>query len=84
MTMNPLLTATALVQWADQRRSQDMLPLLIRRLILATVDPIRIDFASGDSVNRPGYDGFPRSSGAVPRFEHPGIFALVIWPLGCT
>jgi hypothetical protein len=58
--MNPLLTATQLVNWADERRSQDTLPLLIARLLLATVDPIEIDFASGDSVNRPGYDGILR------------------------
>jgi hypothetical protein len=58
MTMTPLLSATNLDRWADERRSQDMLPLLIRRLIMASVNPIRIDFPSGDSVNRPGYDGF--------------------------
>jgi len=56
--MNPLLTATNLTRWADERRSQGMLPLLIRRLIVATSNPIRIDFAAGDSVNRPGFDGF--------------------------
>jgi hypothetical protein len=56
--MNPLLTATDLVHWADRRQAQETLPLLVRRLVLATVNPLAIDFASGDSINRPGYDGF--------------------------
>ena len=55
--MNPLLTATHLVRWADERRSQDSLPLLVRRLIVASTNPVRIDMAAGDSVTRPGYDG---------------------------
>lgn len=56
--MNPLLTATQIVQWADQRRAQEILPLLVRRLILGTADPLQIDFPFGDSINRPGWDGF--------------------------
>ncbi len=78
--MNPLLSATALVQWADQRRSQDMLPLLIRRLILATVNPIKINFAAGDSVNRPGYDGFLQTTEGgllVPAGQS-------VWEMGCN
>lgn len=64
--MSPLLTATQLVDWADERRAQDTLPLLVRRLVLATVDPLQIDFASGDSVNRPGYDGFLQTVEGAP------------------
>ncbi|MBN9518700.1 hypothetical protein J0H58_09305 [bacterium] len=64
--MNPLLTATHLVDWADERRAQDMLPLLIGRLVLAAVSPLRIDFPSGDSVNRPGYDGFLQTVEGAP------------------
>jgi hypothetical protein len=59
--MNPLLSATDLVHWADRRPAQDMLPLLVRRLILATLDPLAIDIRCGDSVSRPGYDGFLRT-----------------------
>jgi DNA-binding transcriptional ArsR family regulator len=55
--MNAFLTATHLVRWADERRSQDMLPFLVRRIVLASMKPIRCDFPGGDSVNRPGYDG---------------------------
>ena len=57
LLMNPLLTATQLQHWADEHRSQDMLPLLMRRLILAIINPLKIDFPSGDSINRPGFDG---------------------------
>lgn len=64
--MNPLATATQLVDWADERRAQDTLPLLVRRLILACVNPLRIDFASGDSINRPGYDGFLQTVDGAP------------------
>jgi hypothetical protein len=58
--MNALLSATHLVQWADTRSSQGMMPALVRRLILASVDRAaihRIDFPAEDSVNRPGVDG---------------------------
>ena len=55
--MNPLVTATDLVQWADRRAAQGELPLLLRRLVRASVAPQFIDFPAGDSVNRPGYDG---------------------------
>ena len=43
-----------------------MLPLLVRRLVLAAVDPLRIDIASGDSVNRPGYDGVLQTVEGAP------------------
>lgn len=64
--MTPLLDATRIVQWADTRQAQGILPLLVGRLVLASVDPIRIDFASGDSVNRPGYDGFLQTADSSP------------------
>ena len=58
--MNPLVTATDFVQWADRRAAQGELPLLVRRLVRASVTPQFIDFPAGDSVNRPGYDGVLR------------------------
>ena len=64
--MNPLLSATNLEHWADTRQSQDVLPLIVRRLLLATVNPIHIDFPSGDSINRPGYDGLLRTADTAP------------------
>jgi hypothetical protein len=76
--MPPLLTATHLVRWADERRAQDMLPLLIRRLIVASANPIRIDFPAGDSVNRMGYDGFLQTVGGTA-FVSAG---QSVWELG--
>lgn len=64
--MNPLLAATQLVDWADERRAQDMLPFLVGRLVLASVNPIQIDFAFGDSINRPSYDGFLQTMDGAP------------------
>lgn len=63
--MNPLVTATHLEQWSDVRRSQETLSLILSRLILAAIEPDHIDFPSGDSVNRPGYDGLLRTSVAT-------------------
>ena len=52
------LTATDLSQWADTRRAQEILPLLVRRLILASASEIGgISMPAGDSIFRPGWDG---------------------------
>lgn len=59
--MNNLVSATQLVQWADRRNSQELLPALIRRLILASVDlslMLKFEMPAGDSVYRPGVDGW--------------------------
>ncbi len=61
--MNNLVSATHLVQWADRRNSQELLPALIRSLILASVDRSliqHIEMPTGDSVYRPGVDGLLR------------------------
>lgn len=50
--------ATDLVHWADTRHAQANLPLLVRRLILTSVDKIgQISMPAGDSIYRPGWDG---------------------------
>jgi len=52
------VTATDLEQWANTRRAEEDLPLLIRRLILASAGQIgSLAFPGGDSVFRPGWDG---------------------------
>lgn len=54
------ISSTEIEQWADRRSSQGHLPLLIRKLILATigVDAIEyINFPSGDDIGKPGFDG---------------------------
>lgn len=60
------ITSTYLKQWADQRDCQDTLPLLIRRLIRATVDKIdSIQFPAGDAVYTKGWDGILNSGVAT-------------------
>jgi hypothetical protein len=41
----------------NKRRAEEILPLLLKKLILASCKPKRIEFASGDSVNIGGWDG---------------------------
>jgi hypothetical protein len=49
---------TDLNAWADQPQCEGELPIVVRRLILATVDRVsRIDFPGGAGVNLPGWDG---------------------------
>jgi len=54
------IKGTDIVHWADTIQARSILPELIRRLITSTVDMDRIsrlDFPSGDAVQKPGYDG---------------------------
>ncbi len=52
------VTATDLSHWADIRQAQEILPLLVRRLILASAHEIgHISMPGGDSIFRPGWDG---------------------------
>lgn len=41
----------------DKRRSEELLPQLIYKLILASCSPSKIDFPFGDSVSTGGWDG---------------------------
>lgn len=62
------VTATQLAQWSDSKQSESLLPLLVRRLILASVDQLgHLAMPGGDSVFRPGWDGRVNSvSGSWP------------------
>ncbi len=51
------ITSTHLSHWSDERRSQEILPILVRRLISATSKINAITMPGGDSVNLPGWDG---------------------------
>lgn len=51
------ISATNLSHWSNERRAQDVLPILIRRLISATSTVNSITMPGGDSVNLPGWDG---------------------------
>jgi hypothetical protein len=57
------ITATRLVQWADTRAAEGDLPLLIRRLIIASVKEWPdLHIPAGDSIFKPGWDGVCNSS----------------------
>ena len=50
--------SSEIVNWADKTEANDVLPELVRRLILATVPlPEYLDIPSGSSVRMPGWDG---------------------------
>lgn len=51
------VTATQLTQWADTRASESELPLLIRKLIIASGDWTKVSMPGGDSIFKPGWDG---------------------------
>lgn len=55
-----IITSTDLKHWADTLESKSMFPLLIRKLILATINIEninKIEFPFGDDVQVGGYDG---------------------------
>ena len=54
------ITAKDLIAWAggNNRRAQDDLPILIRRLVHTTISGAsKVDFPAGDSIATPGSDG---------------------------
>jgi len=53
------VSAKDISHWTEthKREAEETLPLLIQKLILASVQPLTIDFPSGDSVATGGYDG---------------------------
>jgi hypothetical protein len=53
-----LATASDLDDWATRRESQAMLPQLVRKLVFATTERGgRVEFAAGEGVQSPGWDG---------------------------
>src|SRR6266851_5050611 len=53
-----LVNATELDLWAERLDARSRLPMVIRKLVHATVKPIdRIDFRSDEGVQLPGWDG---------------------------
>lgn len=81
--MRQLVTSTRIDQWftSASRDAQELLPHLVRRLILATVpiDKLKlIEIAAGDELRRRGYDGQVNSATIHP-FVPEGIS---IWEMG--
>lgn len=62
-----LCDATDLVAWADRRKAQSVLPLLIRRLIRTTgVGVTKLCFRTGEGVHLSGWDGIVHTDGGSP------------------
>ncbi|MCK5021274.1 MAG: hypothetical protein KAS32_29960 [Candidatus Peribacteraceae bacterium] len=59
MTKGWHVTAQNIKQWtqANRRQAQELLPLLVRKLIIASSSPSSIHFPTGDSISTSGYDG---------------------------
>ena len=53
------VTAQDITQWTrtNRRQAQDTLPLLVRKLVLASINPSLLSFPAGDSVLVGGWDG---------------------------
>lgn len=68
---------------STRREAQGLLPLVVRRLVLATAKPGTIgflSFAAGDDVRLPGYDGRVSNSS-----EHPYIPSWdSVWEMGVS
>jgi hypothetical protein len=59
MLSHILVDATDLEVWSNRRDAQGLLPQIVRRLILVTVDRVlRIDFPAKEGVQLGGWDGF--------------------------
>ena len=59
------VTSLKLEQWADSLSARSLLPQLLRRLVHATLQPAaikRVQFPSGEGVQRPGEDGLTETS----------------------
>lgn len=52
------ITALHITQFAAQRRCEELLPEIIRKLIIASCEDFpKLDLPVGDSVSKPGWDG---------------------------
>ena len=81
MTLN--ITANYIEQWSNERDSQKLLPVLIRRLIKETLPRgsiIEIDFPGYENVGRTGFDG--RLSSSASAFCIPQ--GQSVWEVGTS
>jgi hypothetical protein len=53
------VTANDIKEWTatNKRRAEEVLPLLVKRLVLASCKPKSVDFPTGDAVAVGGWDG---------------------------
>ena len=80
MSLSELITATDLKQWADTNSCRLYLPLLIRKLIRATVPSVEsLSIPCGDSTHLPGWDGIVMSQSNI----HNVPKGKSVWEFGC-
>src|SRR5688572_5022474 len=76
-----LIDATDLERWANSRRAQEQLPVLVRRLIHATTTTAtHIGLPGGDAVQQGGYDGVV----AVSETHYAVPNGMSVWELGVS
>ena len=81
MTLN--ITANYIEQWSNERNSQELLPVLIRRLLKETLPRggiIEIDFPGYENIGRAGFDG--RLSSSATAFCIPQ--GQSVWEVGTS
>lgn len=61
-----LCNATDLAQWSDRRETQDMLPLVVRRLIRATARCSELQVRTAEGVHLSGWDGIVHAEQESP------------------
>lgn len=68
------ITASDIKNWANvkQKHCAETMPELVRRLILATSTPSKMDFPSGDSTSSGGWDGTLSVETSTTPFVPPG------------
>src|SRR6266480_2958909 len=78
---NPeLVTALDLDQWSDSLNAQSTLPVLIRRLVLATATVTEIAMRGGEGTRLPGWDGVVEATA-----EDPHVPAgTSVWEMGTS
>ncbi|MEM7758436.1 MAG: hypothetical protein AAF298_09975 [Cyanobacteria bacterium P01_A01_bin.40] len=59
MSQGWFVTASDIKQWTEsnKRQAEELLPMIVRKLILASCKPKHLDFPSGDSIAVGGWDG---------------------------
>lgn len=75
------ISSTDLKHWADTRSCQEMLPELIKRLIVATSSKInKLRFPSGDSIHLSGWDGILLCEENIFTIS----FGISLWEFGAS
>lgn len=77
--MRQSITSTDLDEWSRTRDAQAHLPTLVRRLVMATVDPDDIRVPAAEGVSTPGFDGVVRCDAGAPPYLPAD---LSVWEVG--